>query len=319
MLACPSFFKVWPRYFVYLPWFIACPLTPQRMLELPVEVVYRKIIQTGRLAEKLGAKILGLGAITSVIGDPGQSVAAALDIPVTTGDSYTVSIAVQATRHAALALGINLSRSRAAVVGATGSIGQVCAGRLAGLAKQVMLFGRDMDRLEALGRTLRAKHPDCSISCHTDLRDLRQAAAVLTVTSAADPIIEPEHLRSGSVVCDVALPRDVSSRVAQERRDVLVIDGGMVQIPGPVNFNFDFGFPPGKAYACMAETMALTLEGRFENFTLGKQITNGQVDEIDGIARKHGLGLGGLRSFERAVTEQQIRAVLQATTGISPA
>ena len=47
-------------------WFIACPYTPRRMMELPERTVYRKIIQTGNMAEKLGANILGLGAFTSV-------------------------------------------------------------------------------------------------------------------------------------------------------------------------------------------------------------------------------------------------------------
>src|SRR5687767_337179 len=36
-------------------WFIACPFTPKRMLELPEQAVYRKIIQTGHMAERLGA------------------------------------------------------------------------------------------------------------------------------------------------------------------------------------------------------------------------------------------------------------------------
>ena len=44
-------------------WFIACPLTPTRMVTLPPAVVYKKIIQTGQYAEKLGAQILGLGAL----------------------------------------------------------------------------------------------------------------------------------------------------------------------------------------------------------------------------------------------------------------
>jgi predicted amino acid dehydrogenase len=52
-------------------WFLACPLTPDRILELPIKKVYRKIIQTGELAQELGAKILGLGAFTSVVGDSG--------------------------------------------------------------------------------------------------------------------------------------------------------------------------------------------------------------------------------------------------------
>ncbi|HRQ22617.1 MAG TPA: hypothetical protein PLF42_04225, partial [Anaerolineales bacterium] len=45
-------------------WFIACPYTPRRMMQLPERVVYRKITQTGRMAERLGANILGLGAFT---------------------------------------------------------------------------------------------------------------------------------------------------------------------------------------------------------------------------------------------------------------
>jgi len=62
-------------------WLIACPYTPRRMMELPVETVYKKIIQTGRLAEKLGAQILGLGAYTSVVGDAGMTIAKALVFP----------------------------------------------------------------------------------------------------------------------------------------------------------------------------------------------------------------------------------------------
>ena len=52
-------------------WFVACPFTPQVMMSLSHHEVYRKIIKTGQLAQKHGAKILGLGAFTSVVGDGG--------------------------------------------------------------------------------------------------------------------------------------------------------------------------------------------------------------------------------------------------------
>jgi hypothetical protein len=55
--------------------------------------------------------------------------------------------------------------------------------------------------------------------------------------------------------------------------------------------------------------MALALEGRFEDYTLGRHLTRERVDEIDGIAAKHGFHLSGFRSFEREVTEQQIELV----------
>lgn len=122
-------------------------------------------------------------------------------------------------------------------------------------------------------------------------------------------MIEPQHLKPGAVVCDVARPRDVSKQVAAMRDDVLVIEGGMIDVPGPVDFGFDFGFPPGKAYACMAETIALALEGRFEDYTIGKDISAAQADEIAAIAKRHGFKLAGFRSFERAVTDQSIAEV----------
>jgi predicted amino acid dehydrogenase len=134
---------------------------------------------------------------------------------------------------------------------------------------------------------------------------------ILTVTSAIHSIIEPQHLAPGSVVCDVARPRDVSAMVAASRDDILVIDGGMVDVPGAVDFHFDFGFPPGKAYACMAETMALALEGRFEDYTLGKEISLERVQEITRIAEKHGFRLSGFRAFERTVTEAEIEKIKQ--------
>jgi hypothetical protein len=90
-----------------------------------------------------------------------------------------------------------------------------------------------------------------------------------------------------------------------------VIDGGMVDVPGPVDFHFNFGFPPGKAYACMAETIALALDGKFEDYTLGKHLTRERVEEIARIAKKHGFHLSGFRSFEREVTPEQIEVVRQ--------
>jgi fatty aldehyde-generating acyl-ACP reductase len=297
-------------------WFIACPYTPRRMMELPERTVYSKIIQTGRLAEKLGAQILGLGAFTSVVGDAGITIAKALDVPVTTGDSYTVTVAVDAVRQAAQAMEIPLNTATAAVVGATGTIGQVCAELLADDVERLYLIGRRQEALEELhdrlavrARTLRPGSAQAELIVSTKMDVLADAQLILTVTSAIHDVIRPQFLLPGSVVCDVARPRDVSAMVAATRDDILVIDGGMVDVPGPADFHFNFGFPPRKAYACMAETIALALEGRFEDYTLGKHLTRERVEEIDAIAKKHGFRLSGFRSFEREVTLQQIETV----------
>lgn len=290
-------------------WFVGCPLTPKLLLELPIEEVWKKIIQTVKIAEDHGAKIIGLGAFTSVVGDGGVTVARNVNIAVTTGNSYTIATALEGSLRGAEMMGIDPARAQVAVVGATGSIGRTCAAVLAKTAQSVSLVGRNVERLEQAASEM-APQARGEVTVTTDIESgIRDADIVVTVSSAADAIIEPHFIKKGAVVCDVARPRDVSERVARERDDVLVIDGGVVDVPGDVDFDFNFGFPPKTAYACMSETMMLALEGRYESFTLGKEVSVRQVEEITAIARKHGFGLAGFRSFEKAVTEEHIARI----------
>jgi predicted amino acid dehydrogenase len=194
------------------------------------------------------------------------------------------------------------------VVGATGAIGQVCAELLADDVERLFLISRREETLRELRDRLQVQ-ARAELIISTKMEVLAEAQLILTVTSALHDVIQPEHLQPGSVVCDVARPRDVSAMVAAARDDILVIDGGMVDVPGPVDFHFNFGFPAGKAYACMAETIALALEGRFEDYTLGKHLTRQRVEEISSMAKKHGFRLSGFRSFEREVTQQHIDIV----------
>lgn len=290
-------------------WFIACPFTPPTMMALPPETVYRKIVACGGMAEELGARILGLGAYTSVVGDGGVTIAERLEMPVTTGDSYTIVMAVEAIREAAKVMGRAMHDSTVAVVGATGAIGKTCAQILAREAGKLILVGRRADAVDEIRARCTGFAAD--VTGTTDIRAIYNADLILTVTSAVHAVIEPQHLKPGAVVCDVARPRDVSRTVAEKRDDVLVIEGGMVEVPGPVDFHFDFGFPPGKSYACMAETMALALEGRYEDYTVGKEISIERADEIAEIAARHGFKLSGFRSFEQAVSDAHIDRVRQ--------
>ncbi len=290
-------------------WFIGCTLTSRQMMTLPVPFVLRKIIAAGQVAEKLGAKIVGLGAFTSVVGDAGVTVARHLGIPVTTGNSYTVATALEGTKEAARIMGIDLRTAQVVIVGATGSIGSACARIMARDVRYLTMVGRDSEKLEGLARRI-VSESGLSPRLTTDLKAaLVDADIIITVSSATGSIIMPELLKPGAVVCDVARPRDVSKLVVEKRDDVLVIEGGVVQIPGDVDFNLNFGFPPRTGYACMAETILLALEERYESFTLGREISVEKVDEISRLARKHGFRLAGFRSFDRAVTREDIERI----------
>lgn len=291
-------------------WFLAVPFTPQTMMRLPVEKVYDKIVAAGHKAEALGAKTLGLGAFTSVVGDAGITIAQRLDIAVTTGDSYTVAIAIEALLEAARRMEIDIAHCTTAVVGATGAIGKACAQMLAERVGKLVLIGKRAEATDQIRELCEGKH--ARIMAATDINAIYAADLILTVTSAVDTVIEPQHLKPGAVVLDVARPRDVSVRVSRERDDVLVIEGGMVEVPGTdLNFHFNFGFPPRKAFACMAETMVLALEGITQDYTIGRDLDPLRIHEISALATKHGFKLSGLRSFEFAVTDERIAQVRQ--------
>ena len=290
-------------------WFVGCPLTPRQMANLPVQDVYRKIIDTVKMAEDHGAKIVGLGAHTSVVGDGGITIAENSNIAVTTGNSYTIATGLQGSVRGAEMMGIDPCAAHAAVVGAAGSIGRTCAQILSRKCRTLTLVDLSQQRLDSMAEEISAEST-AQVRTSTDVEaGIEDADIVVAVSSATDAIIQPRFIKRGAVVCDIARPRDVSARVVKERNDVLVIDGGVVEVPGDVRFNFDFGFPPKTAYACMSETMILALEGRYESFTLGKDVSVDQVEEITGLAEKHGFKLAGFRSFERAITEEQITEI----------
>ncbi|HHX86969.1 MAG TPA: shikimate dehydrogenase, partial [Firmicutes bacterium] len=233
-------------------YFISTNLTSRQMLELPQQYVLQKIIKSGRLGQKLGARIIGLGAMTAVVGDGGITVARHLKTAVTTGNSFTVAAALEATREAAEIMGINLSQAEVMILGATGSIGSACAQILAREGVNYLtLVARDQPRLENLAlKILYDTGVSCKVTCQLK-KAARRAEVIVAVSGSAESLLEPEDLLPGAVVCDVARPRDISSRVARCRNDVLVIEGGVIEVPGDVNFNFNFGFPPRLAYACM--------------------------------------------------------------------
>ncbi len=288
-------------------WLLAVPYTPRRMLSLPPREVYRKVIAAGRLAEQLGAQVMGLGAYTSVVGDGGRTIARALDIPVTTGDSYTAAVSVKAVRDAARKMDITLHEATTAIVGASGAIGLAVARLLSPYVGRMLLIARDETRLAQARAEVRPHAKVVDIS--TSVAAIRRAQVVLTVTSSGGNLVRPEMLRAGAVVCDVSRPRDVSREVGRVRKDVLVIDGGLVRVPGEVDFGFDYGLPPDLTYGCLAETMTLAFEHMSEDFSIGKQLSLDQVQWIDKRATAHGFELAALRSFENRLDDAVIQQV----------
>jgi predicted amino acid dehydrogenase len=292
----------------------ALAATPKMMLKLPPAHFYRQMQQVAGMARDKGATVMGLGAFTSVIGDAGVSVAKGSSIAVTTGNSYTIWATHEAVRDGAVKLGIDMSKARAMVIGATGSIGKAIARMIAEEVPELVLVAPKPERLMELARQLEheasSEGRTLKVEVATSSDDfLPSVDIVVAATSARGGIINVMKLKRGALVCDVAMPPDVSREEAGKRDDVLIIASGEILVPGEVRWGIDFGLPKNVGFACLAETILLALEGRNENFTLGREIDIARVKEIGGIGKKHGFKLAPILSFGEPVSDEEIARI----------
>lgn len=283
--------------------------TPRQMMSRGERFTYDKLNQAARIAERKGARIMGLGAFTSVVGDAGITVAHETDIAITSGNSLTVAATLEAAKQAVIKMGAaDLTKGKVMIIGATGSIGAVCARLLAQAIYDVVLVSIEPERLIELKRTIHEETPGAHVAIATRADEyLGECDLIVTATSAfGQRIVDITKCKPGTVICDVARPPDISKEEAALRPDVLVIESGEVLIPGDIDFGYDIGLPPRTAYACLAETALLAMEGRFEDYTLGRNITMERVKEIYRLFKKHEFQIAGLRSHDEYVTDEMV-------------
>jgi predicted amino acid dehydrogenase len=172
----------------------------------------------------------------------------------------------------------------------------------------VVLVSIEPERLIDLKRSIQEETPEAKVAIATRPDELLpECDLIVTATSAfGQRIVDITKCKPGAVICDVARPPDINKKEGALRPDVLVIESGEVLIPGDIDFGYNIGLPPKTAYACLAETSLLAMEGRFEDYTLGRNITIDRVKEIYRLFKKHGYQLAGLRSFGKYITDEDV-------------
>ncbi len=297
-------------------WLITVGGTPKELLAHNPEFTYAKLLAAGEIARKLGAQVMGLGAFTKVVGDAGVTVAKQSPLPVTTGNSYSASGALWAAHEASDRLGLldvdeqGRIKGKAMVVGATGSIGSVCARLLALVSDELWLVSPESAKLLALKHEIELDHPRATVHVAvTPAEHLSEMDLIVTATSGAGKrVLDIMAVKPGCVITDVARPLDLSAEDVARRPDVLVVESGEIELPGDVRMK-DIGLPPGVVYACMAETVVLALEGRYERFTVGRNIEWAKVKEIYRLGLKHGLRLATISGVNGVFTPDDIARI----------
>ncbi len=297
-------------------WLITVGGTPKELMAHSPEFTYGRLLAAAETARKLGAQVMGLGAFTKVVGDAGVTVAKRAPLPITTGNSYSASGALWAAHDALLRLDLAETddegriKGNAMVVGATGAIGSVCARLLALSSDELWLVSPESAKLLALKRELERGDPRAKIHvAATPNGHLQDMDLIVTATSGAGKrVLDIMEVKPGCVITDVARPLDLSAEDVAKRPDVLVIESGEIQLPGDVQMK-GIGLPPGVAYACLAETVVLALEGRYETFTVGRNIEWEKVKEIYQLGLKHGMQLATISGVNGVYTDEDIAGI----------
>ena len=121
--------------------FICVPRTAAQLLAMDKQQAIDEITAALELAAERGAKIVGLGAYTSVVTMGGRQLLPYTPVALSTGNSYTVVSGVEAAVTAAEQIGLDLGRVTGAVVGAGGAIGKALSLLLSEQVQRLILVG----------------------------------------------------------------------------------------------------------------------------------------------------------------------------------
>ena len=275
---------------------IILPLLPEQIILLGEEQALNKIEQAVRIATRLGARVVGLGGFTSVVGDEGVTLSKRLSVPLTSGNTYPAYLAIEGIKKAASLFELDLRELTATIIGATGDIGSICSKILSKKVKKIYIVARKENKLNDFKNTL-TKFGTAEICVPNSVDEaISVSDVILTATTSISGLVDPLKLKPGAIVCDVGFPANITRDVVRVRNDVFVFEGGLCSLPFIDDIN-DKKFHKAMlskncVYGCLGETILLCLDQKFESFSIGRgNITEEKVDEIGRISKKHGFGL----------------------------
>ena len=282
--------------------------TPEQLAGREAGFVYRRIMRAAEMSERLGARMMGVADFASAVGEAAQRVANKADIAINTGQSLTLAATLEAAKQAVIKMDNqidHLREARVLLLGATAPAGEAWAHLLAAEGAHLTIVANTPEKLIMLKQGLEQAYPTAKVRISTTPAQLVPEADVVVVLENSQPL-DIRHCKPGAVVCDMVRPAAVAATAVAHRPDVLVISAGEVKLPGQPEMEMDLGLPTGVAYACLAETILLAMEGRFQDFTAGTEVA--QVQEILRLFHKHQFQLSGIRTHDAFVTEEEIAA-----------
>ena len=285
-------------------------LTPDQFLEHQTYST-ELVVKAARMAEAWGAEMIGLGAICAVVGSRGIEVADNCTSAVTTGNSLTVYATVVQFERIMQRLEVDPLKHKIVIIGFPGSIGLALTKILYRKGHKLVLVSRQKTAfLKKFLESLSAGNGEIEVTQDVESA-IRMGRIILTATSSGR-IIDQDRLLPGSVVFDIAQPKDVIY-CRGGRQDVLIVDAGLISLPRSTKKSYRYsGLEPQDIPSCLGETMTLTLEKRWERFSLGRELDLDKVEEIGRLSEGHGFVFDDFRTFQKPIASENFAATKKA-------
>lgn len=284
----------------------------------------RKILQAALLAKKLGANIIGMGGLIASFAEGGKWLSRQIpDVGFSTGHAYTIGNIARIVNQIAKEVGLDILKSKIAIVGAAGSIGSGCAKLMSNRnPKELILIdtnGFDIKRrLRELKNFIRKKYSSIKVETSFELNKLKRADLVIIATNSPSSIIKAEYLKKGAIVIDDAFPKNTSKDLLRERKDFILLEGGIMKLPSSIDVYSSRNMPDlldlpltraiscKETYGCFAEILVLSLQNHIDNYGLGYS-SLGLAKEIISAGDTFGFTSAPLQCFDEAVEEKRLQ------------
>ena len=292
---------------------VMIPLLPEQIIAEDKEVIFQKILAAISIAERKGARLITLGAFTSIVTNQGLDLINRTNVAITSGNTYTAALCIKSIFKICDMVRIDMSKSVLCIVGATGDIGSICSKVLSKYVNHIVLCSRQISEESPVVSEIKS-YSKCDVTITNNVVEaIRKSDIIISAASSTRFLFSIDDLRPGSILCDISIPPTVSRNITSDRPDVIAFEGGRAKFISYANIKekrWKSFFPYNSIYGCLAESLILAFEDRFERFSLGRgAIPESKIDEIYNLGMKHGFLMADFGCSGKLLTENDFNRV----------
>ena len=250
---------------------VGIPMTAHQLLENR-DLAIKKICEAVMVAKKNGAKYIGLGAMTASLSHGGKRIVDQIsDVHLTTGRTYTVKNITDYILYITELLKLDKDSVQIGIVGAAGGIGSGVAISLArNNFKRFTLIDleRKLDYVKTKIVEIEKHASDLNIKINHQLSVISDCKIVIAATNSPEIVIKSADVTPGTIIINDAQPSDIDPDILRNRKDVLVIEGGVLHT-SQINCHFNLGLKhKNDIFSCLAEVILLASNSESGHYSM---------------------------------------------------